>query len=122
VSSATEKLQTIMLSLKLLFERADRNQSKKIKRRGLKRGVLRGKESYPPRAWWSRKIRDSRSELNYCFDFFSLSLLLFSLAIGKNYIKKMFLFFSFLLTFFYGCFYLSLNHTESGKYSHRKGR
>jgi len=35
-----------------------------------------------------------------------------SLAIGENYINKMFLFF---LYFIYGCFYLSLNHKESDK-------
>jgi len=48
------------------------NNKKKGDKRGVLGGDLRGKESYPPRAWLSCKIRDSRSRLNYCFDFFSL--------------------------------------------------
>jgi len=45
------------------FEPRSNNKKKGVKR-GVLGGDLRGKESYPPRAWWSRKIRDSRSGLN----------------------------------------------------------
>jgi len=42
-----------------------------------------------------------------------------SLAIGKNYINKMFL---FLLTFYLWMFLLIANHKESERSSHRKVR
>jgi len=53
------------------FEPRSNNKKKGDKEGGF-RGDLRGKESYPPRAWLSRKIKDSRDGLNCCFDFFSL--------------------------------------------------
>ena len=45
-----------------------------------------------------------------------------SLAIGENYINKMFLFFNISLIFYLWMFLLIANRKESKKYSHRKGR
>ena len=75
------------------FEPRSKNKKKGDKKGGF-RGDLRGKESYPPRAF-DYKSRDIRSGLN-CYFNFSLSSPSLLLAIGENYINKMFLSFNIL--------------------------